>query len=317
MKTVGRKGIVSDADFMELVRTVGINETARRIDVDVRNVYHRRKNLERIYKTSIAAPDNRTVRPKEYPQRVALDVKNGIVIVGSDAHYWPGPASVMHKALVRACKEYKPKAIILNGDVIDAPTASRHAPIGWEKRPKLADEIEAAKERTHEIVTAGGRAERAWNLGNHDARFETRLATIAPEYANIHGVHLSDHFPLWAPAWSTWINNDVVVKHRFKGGIHATHNNTLWAGRSIITGHLHSAKVTPLTDYNGTRYGVDGGSIADTDHAAFVDYTEDNPKNWRSAFAILTFKDGKLLQPELVLKWDDSRVQFRGAIFAP
>ena len=88
----------------------------------------------------------------------------------------------------------------------------------------------------------------------------------------------------------------------------------MWAGKTIITGHLHSAKVIPFDDYNGTRYGVDGGCIADTDHKAFTDYTEDGPKNWRSAFVILTFKDGLLMQPELVLKWNEESVQFRGDI---
>lgn len=308
---------VPDAEFVELFRNHGAHETARRIGTKVRNVYRRRKGLERRCGIAIAAPDNRTVRPKEYPQRAVLTVPNGIVIVASDAHYWPGPPSLMHRALLRACKEYKPKAVILNGDVIDAPSVSKHAPIGWETRPKLADEIEAARKRLWEIEQAAGRAERIWTLGNHDARFETRLATVAPEYAKIHGVHLQDHFTLWRPAWSAWINDSVVIKHRFKSGIHAPHNNTMWGGKTMITGHLHSAKVIPFTDYNGTRYGVDAGCIAETDHKAFVDYSEDNPKNWRSAFCILTFRDGRLLMPELALKWDDNRVQFRGWIGAP
>jgi hypothetical protein len=82
----------------------------------------------------------------------------------------------------------------------------------------------------------------------------------------------------------------------------------------MVTGHLHSAKVTPFTDYNGTRYGVDAGCVADSDARAFTNYTEDSPKNWVSAFCILTFKDGQLLWPELVVKWDEKNVQFRGQI---
>lgn len=106
----------------------------------------------------------------------------------------------------------------------------------------------------------------------------------------------------------------MVVKHRFKGGIHAPHNNTMWAGKTVVTGHLHSAKVIPFDDYNGTRYGVDSGCIADTDAKAFLNYTEDNPRSWRSAFVLLTFKGGRLMYPELVLKWDSGSVQFRGNI---
>lgn len=252
-----------------------------------------------------------------YPWRVSLEIKDGTVLVAGDCHYWPGEPSLMHRAFVAACKEYKPKAVIIDGDVIDAPTISRFPPIGWESRPKLIDEIETAKERLFEIEKASGRAQRIWTLGNHDARFETRLATVAPEYANIHGVHLQDHFPLWQAAWAAWINDDVVVKHDYKGGVYACRNNTLNAGKTMVTGHFHAAQVVLFTDYNGTRYGVDAGCIADVDHKAFVDYTRDNPKSWRSAFCVLTFKDGKLLQPELVLKWNEKSVQFRGVIFAP
>ena len=308
---------VPDAEFVDLFQTYGATETARRLNIAERKVYQRRENLERRLKVTITPPNHqksRRIAAKEYPHRINLEISAGTMIIASDAHYWPGPITVMHRALVSFCKEFTPQAVVFNGDVIDAPTISRHPPIGWEKRPQLADEIEAAKERLHEIEQATFKAEKVWNLGNHDARFETRIASVAPEYAKIHGVHLSDHFPNWRNAWSVWINDDVVVKHRFKGGIHAPHNNTMWSGKSIITGHLHSAKVIPFDDYNGTRYGVDGGCLADTDAKAFVDYTEDSPKNWRSAFCVLTFKDGRLLQPELVLKWDDDSVQFRGEI---
>jgi hypothetical protein len=36
--------------------------------------------------------------------------------------------------------------------------------------------------------------------------------------------------------------------------------------------------------------------------------------NWQSAIAVLTFKDGVLLQPELALKFSDDSFQFRGEI---
>lgn len=250
-----------------------------------------------------------------HSHRHQISIKNGVILVGGDAHYWPGEPTAAHRAFVAFCKEYRPKAVIVNGDVLDASTISRHPPIGWEKRPTLIEEIEVCQERLHEIEKATPRAcELVWNLGNHDGRFETRIATVAPEFAKIHGVHLRDHFPLWTPAWATWINDVAVVKHRFKSGIHAPHNNTLWAGRTIITGHLHSQKVMPISDYNGTRWGVDTGCLADPDARAFVDYSEDNPKSWRSGFVVLTFVAGELLPPELVTVWRPDAVTFRGSI---
>jgi hypothetical protein len=308
---------LSDADFVSEFEKLGGQALAKKYGIGLRGIFKRRNNLETKIQRSLVAPGSGSGTPHpniHHPQRVQFDVRNGIVLIGSDAHYWPGPASTAHRAFVAFCKEYKPVAVVMNGDVIDAATISRHPPIGWEKRPPLIDEIEAAQERMHEIEKAAGKAQKVWTLGNHDGRFETRIATVAPEYAKIHGVHLRDHFSLWEPCWSAWINGDVVAKHRFKGGMHAPSNNTLWSGKTMITGHLHSQKVQPITDYNGTRYGVDTGCLADTNAKAFVDYSEDNPKNWRSGFCVLTFKNEQLLMPELVTVWDDSSVQFRGEV---
>lgn len=305
----------SDIDFISLFKQHGPHKLAKKLDCDVRAVYMRRANLERRIGQKIVGPDNRSQRDpsKDHPARHSLTVKNGVVIVASDAHYWPGEPSTAHRALVKLCKELKPKAVIMNGDVMDFPQISRHSPIGWENQPTVVDEIENAQQRLHEIELASGRGvEKVWTLGNHDARFETRLATVAKEYALLNGIHLKDHFPEWIPCWSVWINDSVVVKHRYKGGVHAPHNNTVASGKSIITGHLHSLKVTPYNDYNGTRYGVDCGCIADTNHKAFVDYTEDGPLNWRSGFIVLTFEDGYLMWPEVVSVVDAKRVQFRG-----
>jgi len=203
----------------------------------------------------------------------------------------------------------------MNGDVMDFPQVSRHPPIGWEGHPEIAEEIEAAQEQLHKIELAVTRScDLVWSLGNHDGRFETRLATVAKEYARLNGFHLKDYFPAWSACWRCDINDDVVVKHRHKGGIHATHNSTLWAGKTTITGHLHSQKVAPFTDYNGTRWGVDSGCLADPSAKAFLDYTEANPLNWRSGFAVLTFVNGRLLPPELVTVWDQKSVVFRGEI---
>jgi hypothetical protein len=81
----------------------------------------------------------------------------------------------------------------------------------------------------------------------------------------------------------------------------------------MVTGHLHSSKVTPYTDYNGTRYGVDTGCLADPYGPQF-EYTEDNPRNWRSGFAVLRFHEGKLLQPQLVIVHDSNHVDYCGQL---
>jgi hypothetical protein len=150
----------------------------------------------------------------------------------------------------------------------------------------------------------------AYFSGN--CRFETKLANTAPEYAKIHGVHLKDHFPRWAPCWSLMINGNTMIKHRLRNGVHATWNNTLHAGVTIVTGHLHSLQIKPKSDYNGTRWGVDCGTLADPAGPQFADYTEDGPKDWRMGFAVLTYRAGRLLWPELYYVRSDGVGEWRG-----
>jgi hypothetical protein len=236
------------------------------------------------------------------------------VLVGSDAHYFPGLPSTAHRGFVEFARRLRPSIVVLNGDVLDGCTISRHPPIGWNQLPSIKEELNVCQERLEEIAAASGKAAKYWPLGNHDARFETKLAQVAPEFRDVHGISLSDHFPAWTGCWSLHINNNTVIKHRYKGGLHAPYNNTVSAGMSIVTGHLHSQKTTPHTNYLGTTYGVDTGCLADIYSPAFQDYLEDNPRNWRSGFCVLTFHDGILLPPELVTVMDENHVYFRGTL---
>lgn len=300
----------SDDEFINLVSTMGATETAKYLKCAERSVYKRIKYLRQFHQ--VETPSQ--VETEHHPERVSIDLKNGSVIIGSDFHVWPNYESTALRAFKKICRDIQPKAVILNGDVLDFPSISRHPPMGWESIPLPFEEIECAQDHLNDIVQAAPRgSKKIWTLGNHDARFEMKLAAQAKEYKNIKGIHLSDHFPIWSKGWSTWINETVVVKHRWKGGIHAPYNNTVYSGKTMVTGHLHSQKVIPFTDYNGTRYGIDTGCVADPYHAAFS-YAEDNPRNWISGFAVLTFKDGKLLMPDLCAVWSKNEVQFRGQI---
>jgi hypothetical protein len=310
---------IPDRDFIDLFERIGPAEMARQLDMNLRGIYTRRESLEKKIGRQITGPlpanGGRLTRHKvEHQMRLHHDIDDGIVVIGSDAHFWPGIITTAHRALVKFCKEYRPEVVVMNGDVLDGASISRHAPIGWEKRPSLIEEIEACKDRLGEITVAADKARRVWTLGNHDARFETRLATMAPEYARVYGLHLKDHFPDWEPTMSLWVNEQLVIKHRIKGGIHATHNNTVNAGKSTATGHLHSGKVTPFTDYNGTRWGIDTGTLAEPNGPQF-EYAEDNPMNHRSGFAVTTWRQGQLLPPEMVYVVGDGEVAFRGKVY--
>jgi len=62
-------------------------------------------------------------------------MEKGRVVVFSDAHFWPGDYTTASKPLLMIIREFKPKVVVANGDVFDGSQASRHARIGWEKKP--------------------------------------------------------------------------------------------------------------------------------------------------------------------------------------
>jgi hypothetical protein len=271
---------------------------------------HRLRAADRLAMAKI--PD---ILDTEYQGRLALDVEDGKVVIFSDAHYWPGIVTTIHRALVKFIDVTEPRAVIANGDIVDAATTSRHPSIGWESNPSMSEELDAGQLRMGEIKAVCRKAARLWPLGNHDMRYESRLAAVAPEYANIPGMHLKDHFPDWAPCWSVEINDDVMVKHRLKGGTHAAYNNAVKSGKTIVTGHLHSPKVAPVTDYRGTRWGVDCGTVMEAPWPQAINYLEDAPVDWRSAFAVLTFKNGRLLPPQHVEQFGPGQVVWENRVW--
>lgn len=323
MRTVSRSNrMITDEQLKRSVEAVGVAETGRQYGVSEREVFRRKALLEGKLGTRIVSPlgpRGRLVQHQSAPHRMPLSIENGVVIVAGDAHYWPGEVPFMHKALVKMTKHFRDektlRAIIMNGDVMDFAAISRWPLINWEKQPLPQDEIEFSQDRMHEISEAAGKVHKLWPAGNHDIRLTAFLAAHAPKAAGIMGTHLKDHFPLWQACWSVLINENTFVKHRIRGGIYAVRNNVLATGLHTITNHLHSALAFPFTNMVGTLWGVDTGCIADVSGPQFL-YTEDNPKNWREAFAILSYHDGELLPPELVLRHETHRdcIIFRGEV---
>ena len=315
---------ISRQEFINVWNRHGsASEVAKLLDISERSVHKRRRRIEEDSNQPLVSADERGkayahIQPiKTSLNRVELGILDQTIIVFSDAHFWPGEYTTAYKGLLWAIKELKPHAVISNGDAFDGASISRHPPLGWNHMPSVIEELKAVQAHLGEIEEAAKTARHNVKLlftwGNHDTRFANKLATQAPQYREVHGFKLEDHLPAWEFAWSVWPTKDCIIKHRYRSGVHAAHNNTVSAGISIVTGHLHSLKVTPFADYNGNRYGVDTGTLAEPYGPQF-DYGEGNPLNHRSGFAVLTFKGGRILWPELVHKWGENQVEFRGQI---
>lgn len=245
-----------------------------------------------------------------YPQVIHETIADGYVLAFSDAHLWFEEKSRAHEALLKVAQKIKPLLVVANGDILDGARISRHDPSGLDPTPTLADELHVAKMHMAEIARVCKDAKRYFTLGNHDNRLSRYLAIHAPEMDGVDGSRLDHHILGWTFCMSLTINDDVVVKHAFRGGVHATWNNTLHDGRTIVTGHLHAQMVRPFTDARGTRYGFDLGCLADPSWPQF-NYTIANTKNWRSGFGVLEFREGRLLPPMLATVLDDGSVNLQ------
>jgi hypothetical protein len=320
------KARLTEKQFIECWnRHLSPNGVSKETGMALSNINRRRKFLEK--KHAIRLPVHDPNRPKynsaivtDDRVEVKLKISDGVILVINDIHYWPGQTPTMHRAFCHMAKKLKPFAVVINGDAFDGASNSRWAGIGWEKKPDVKEELEVCQDRLGEIFKSCGNAKRIWTLGNHDMRFETFLAANANQYKGIDGFHLKDHFPEWTPAWFVTVNDGepshTEIRHREKGGIHASWNNAMGAGVTIVTGHDHTADVRRIENRRGYHYGMRTGMGADSARdPQFVNYLEGRkPNTWTSAFGVLTYRNGRLMQPELALRVDENHFEFRSEI---
>ncbi len=303
---------ITDAEFLELWESHrSIAAIAKITGMAERALHERRRKIEGRHGVQLIAQKNDVTKALG---NIRLGLESGTVIVFSDAHF-NGRRTTAFKALLWLIDELKPKAVINAGDAFDGASVSRHPPNGWEDTPSVIQELNACTIALRDIQEASGDAKLIWCAGNHDLRYSSRLATVAPQYKEVQGFTLEEHFPDWTHCMSCLVTDHLMVKHRWKNGIHATHLNAVSSGISFCTGHLHSLKVNGWTDYTGTRWGVDTGTLAEPFGNQFT-YSENSPRNWRSGFAVLNVIDGHLVMPELCMVSDlgEDYVEWRGEL---
>ena len=161
-----------------------------------------------------------------YPQRMKLEIANGVILIGSDGHYVPNqPAPTGHRAFVRFAKTIPNlQATVYNGDAFDFSAISRFGRRMWDHQHLIARELETVGQRLHEIELATKRGvPMFYTIANHDLRFETKLSNSVPAFEGVRGFRLRDHIGgRWQMGWSVGVNGgELVIKHRFKNGVQA------------------------------------------------------------------------------------------------
>jgi predicted MPP superfamily phosphohydrolase len=300
---------ITDKEFVDAWFTAECNATKASVllNIEVRSLYKRRAKMQAkgIDLPSFSQNPGYSRAKWHISRNIDVHIDDGVVLIGSDAHVWPGEPSPAWKAFCEVAHAIKPEIIVLNGDMIDGARISRHDRSPGNT-PSLAEEIKAVREWIAMLPTG---CEQYWTMGNHDARVDNYLAVNAPEMLDYTG-SLTDRFSDWAFSWQLTINDTVAIRHRFRSGVHAAWNNALYAGISTVTGHTHQLDCKSVVDLRGTRYGIECGMLNDPYGPQFQ-YHEGAPSRARSGFAVLTFSDGTLRPPELA-EWTGGAIWFRG-----
>ncbi len=246
---------------------------------------------------------------QQFPLEIPLSIDTGTILCISDAHYWPGITTVAHIAAVEFAKQERPTIIAALGDMFDGATVSRHPPLGWEKSPRVIDELDACRERMSDFEKASPESLKLWHVGNHDARFDRTLAANTFQYEGLAGFSIADYFKAWKFTYMTKVNNQLGMRHRpVSGGVHSGYNSAMRYGLSYAHGHLHQLRVNPVDNANGRLWGVDCGHLAEPSGPQFA-YREGLTIGSCSGFAVLSFIKGKIVDAEIC------HVNEMGAVF--
>ena len=183
---------ISDAEFLELWEAHrSIAKIAMISGMAERALHERRRKIESRHNVQLIAQKNDVTKALS---NVNLGLRDGCVIVFSDAHF-NGRRTTAFKALLWLISELKPKVVINNGDSFDGASVSRHPVSGWEDTPSVIQELNACTIALRDIQEAAGDAKLIFCMGNHDQRFSSRLANVAPHYTSFNSFTLAHHFP--------------------------------------------------------------------------------------------------------------------------
>lgn len=288
---------------------------ARLANIPTQTMQHRLAVAEKKFPSHFNAEDfaqrnlsnNNYHRKKwSYPAVYAPDGEIRSVLIGGDLHAWPGEPSLIWKAFCKIAKKIKPDAIVLNGDILDGASVSRHQKTLHSTAPKITEEIDAVKAHLRMLPKV---RHQIWTMGNHDIRLDNYLANLAPEVSEYAG-SFTTHFKDWKFCHSTFFNQ-TEIRHRFRGGIHSGWNNALHSGINIITNHTHQLQITAVRNRNGTHYGVETGMLADPDHPAF-EYQEFAPTRACCGFVVIKYDEDLGIMPPEFCEMVRGRPVFRG-----
>ena len=222
----------------------------------------------------------------------------------------------LHRLACEFIREFEPDFIVINGDFLDFPTASKYMPNPEYDMP-VQECIDEGYAVLRDYLTAAGADERPVRRvlleGNHDKRPENYLMARTPEFVDLRRGGGTEIYPVnsiphllrldelgveWIGGWPNTqlvLSPHLAVRHGWlvKSKAGATALATLERlGHSVIVGHVHRQALVHHTvrDIHGhpsVLVAVEAGTMAS------LDLGYDPAQNAQQGFVVVhLFEDG-------------------------
>ena len=240
-----------------------------------------------------------------------ISINNDIpysVLIFSDAHFegHETPSFLMMIQILNdLVKTRQLKCVIANGDIMDLAILSTFAKYTLEIEPQqrtVQQEILDSQAQLNKIQAIINKSKypikQLATFGNHETRLSKFVSQMGRQFEDFEGFKMQNLFPDWEWAMSHILDDTVIVKHKFIGGIHTGYQNSMRAGMNIITGHTHQLAIRSFNTYSNSAMSIQTGHLSQQYHP----YLQDNVANdWNNGFAVVTIDPKeKTIHPELV-----------------
>ena len=242
-----------------------------------------------------------------------LELKTKKVLVYGDIHF-PYHDEKALKILYSYMKDYKPKVIVINGDVVDFYSLS-----DFNKNSdyfNLQKEIDLAREHFRMVRKLNPKAKIYFLEGNHSKRLQKYLWNHPEleglEYLSIPVLfdldrykinYVSSEIDYWKKSSGYLDLGDVVVMHgdsRLNGASNSKYagysakNTMMTIQKSVVMNHVHRLAIVSHYQYDKLMYGIEAGCLCQKVPTA----------NWQQGFVTFELHKGKMVNPKLYYIFD-------------
>ena len=292
-----------------IAKTLGITEWAARELISKAQIKtaQPRKDVKQ-KKTAVAAPTLKRVSPPktkvaatqirfenkasvdETDRTITIRPTNLKVGVVSDIHY-PYQDIKSEEITLAFMKDYKPDALVWNGDIFDFYAVSSYEK-SIKKKMNIQEEIDYGYSRMQLWVNELPGTKHYFRIGNHEDRLRRMIMRYSPPLEALRSCDIENNVDFeslgvkFVPDHQDFFIGDMLYTHghfvRKHGGNSARAHFEQY-GCSVLIGHTHRLAVLYKRNKFGTHAIVENGTLCDFD----VEYAK--YPDWQQGFTTLEY----------------------------